>query len=99
MVKLLVCYGAPEDPAAFDAYYAATHAPLASTLPGLRRFEWGKVLEAPDGSPSPYYFIAELVFDDAEALGAAMGSPEGQAASTDVGNFASGGATLLIVEA
>jgi uncharacterized protein (TIGR02118 family) len=99
MVKLLVCYGAPEDPAAFDAYYAETHAPLASKLPGLKRFEWGKVLAAPDGPPAPYYFIAELGFEDADALGAAMGSPEGQAASTDVGNFATGGATLVIAEA
>jgi uncharacterized protein (TIGR02118 family) len=98
MVKLMVCYGTPEDPAAFDAYYAETHAPLAEQLPGLRRFEWGKVLGAPDGSAPPYYFVAELSFDDAEALQAGMASPEGLAAGADVANFATGGATLMIAE-
>jgi uncharacterized protein (TIGR02118 family) len=29
MVKLVVAYNQPEDPAAFDQYYASTHAPLA----------------------------------------------------------------------
>jgi uncharacterized protein (TIGR02118 family) len=99
MIKLMVAYGAPEHPAAFDAYYTATHAPLASKIPGLRRFEWGKVLGTPDGTPAPYYYLAELCFDDADALQAGMGSPEGQAAGADVANFANGGATLFITEA
>jgi uncharacterized protein (TIGR02118 family) len=99
MVKLVVAYGTPDDPAAFDSYYAATHAPLAEKIPGLRRFEAGKVLGTPDGSPAPYYFLAELWFDDADALQAGMGSSEGQAAAGDVPNFASGGATLMVAEA
>jgi uncharacterized protein (TIGR02118 family) len=33
MVKLVIAYGAPEDPAAFDRYYAETHAPLAEKIP------------------------------------------------------------------
>jgi hypothetical protein len=28
MVKLVVAYGQPEDPAAFGEYYASTHVPL-----------------------------------------------------------------------
>ena len=98
MVKLMVCYGAPEDPAAFDAHYAATHAPLAEKVPGLRRFEWGRVLGTPDGSAAPYYLIAELSFDDVEALQAGMAAPEGVAAGADVANFATGGATLMIAD-
>lgn len=99
MVKLVVAYGAPEDPAAFDRHYADTHIPLVQKIPDLQRFEAGKVLGTPDGSPAPYYFIAELSFDSPEALQAAMESAEGQAAGADVGTFASGGATLMIVEA
>jgi uncharacterized protein (TIGR02118 family) len=99
MVKLVVAYGPPEDPAAFDAYYAATHRPLAEAIPHLRRFEAGKVLGTPDGTPPPYYFIAELSFDSVEELQQAMGSSEGQAAGADVGTFATGGATLMIAEA
>jgi uncharacterized protein (TIGR02118 family) len=98
MVKLVVCYGAPDDPAAFDEHYASTHAPLAQKIPTLRRFEAGKVLGTADGSPAPYYLLAELWFDDADALQAAMGSPEGQAAANDVPTFATGGATMMIAE-
>src|SRR3954447_13385761 len=99
MVKLVVAYGAPEDPAAFDEHYAGTHEPLARKIPGLRRFEAGKVLGSPDGSPAPYYFIAELWFDSPEALETAMSSSEGQAAGGDVQNFASGGAAMMVVAA
>jgi uncharacterized protein (TIGR02118 family) len=98
MVKLVVAYGAPEDPAAFDAHYASTHGPLAQQIPNLRRFDAGKVLGTPDGSPAPYYFLAELFFDSLEELQAAMGSPEGEAAAADVATFASGGATLMIAQ-
>lgn len=99
MVKLIVCYGPPDDPAAFDEHYHGTHAPLAEAVPGLRRFDAGKVLGSADGSPAPYYLIAELFFDDVDALQAGMGSPEGQAAAADVGTFASGGVTMMIAQA
>ena len=98
MVKLVVAYGTPEDPAAFDAHYAATHTPLVHQIPGLQRFEAGKVLGTPDGTTAPYAFIAELLFDDMDALQAGMGSPEGQAAAADVPNFSPSGATLMIAE-
>lgn len=99
MVKLVVLYGAPDDPAAFDAHYAATHTPLVEKIPGLQRFEAGKVLGTPDGTTAPYYFQAELWFDSPEELAAGMAAPEGQAAGGDVPNFASGGATLMIAQA
>ncbi len=99
MVKLVVAYGPPEDPAAFDEHYASTHRPLAEKIPNLRRFEAGKILGTPDGSAAPFYFLAELWFDDLEALQAGMGSPEGEAAGGDVATFATGGATLMIAEA
>jgi uncharacterized protein (TIGR02118 family) len=98
MVKLVVAYGPPEDPAAFDQHYNDTHAPLAQAVPGLRNFEAGRVIATPDGSDAPYYLIAQLSFDDVPALQAAMGTAEGQAASGDIANFATGGATLMIVE-
>jgi uncharacterized protein (TIGR02118 family) len=98
MVKLIVLYGKPEDPAAFDAYYAGTHAPLAEKVPNLRRFEHGKALGSPDGSEAPYYYVAELSFDDPEALQAGMSSPEGEAAGGDLANFASGGVTMFVAQ-
>lgn len=99
MVKLVVLYGTPEDADAFEAYYTGTHVPLVEKIPGLRRFEYGSVLGTPDGSPPPYFFFAELAFDDRAALDAGLGSLDGQAATGDVPNFASGGVTLMIAEA
>ncbi len=72
--------------------------PLVHKIPNLRRFEASKVLGTPDGCEAPYYFMAELLFDDAETLQASMGSPEGEAAGADVGTFATGGASVMIAE-
>ena len=98
MVKLVVMYGQPEDAAAFDAYYAGTHIPLVEKIPNLRRFEAGKVLGTPEGGEPPFYYLAELSFDDAGELQASLGTAEGQAAAADVGTFATGGATVMIAE-
>jgi len=99
MVKLMVLYGKPEDASAFDTYYAGTHVPLVEKIPQLTRFEHGKSLGAPDGGEAPYYYVAELAFDDAETLQAALASPEGQAAAADLENFASGGVTMFVTRA
>lgn len=99
MVKLVVAYGQPDDPASFDQHYSDTHVPLVQKIPNLRRFEAGKVLGTPDGSAPPFYYLAELYFEDPGELQAAMGSAEGEAAGADVATFATGGATLMIAEA
>lgn len=87
MVKLTVLYKKPADPQEFDRHYMEIHIPIASKMPGLRRYEVAKVTGAPGGE-SPYHLIAELYFDDFDALNAAMSSPEGKAAGKDVGTFA-----------
>ena len=99
MIKLVVAYEPPVDPAAFDAYYSSTHVPLVQRIPELKRFEYGKVLGVPDGSAPPYYFMAELLFEDSYALERGLQSAEGQAATNDLMNFATGGAELLFVAA
>ena len=97
MMKLTVLYGPPTDTAAFDQHYQDVHAPLAQKIPGLTRFEAGKVTTL-DGSDPPYYLMAQLWFEDMASFGAGMGSPEGAAAAADVPTFASGGATMLLIE-
>ncbi len=92
--RLLVTYGPPTDPAAFDAHYRDVHTGLAQKIPGVTRFSTGHP-ETMDGSPSPAYLIAELDFESAEAMGASMSSPEGSAAGADVATFATGGATMV----
>jgi uncharacterized protein (TIGR02118 family) len=98
MVKAVVLYGPPEDPDAFERYYADTHTALATAVPGLRRFEAARGVATPDGSALPYQRIAELTFDDMDALQAGLGSEEGQAAVNDIPNFATGGVTIFFAE-
>jgi uncharacterized protein (TIGR02118 family) len=98
MVKVLVLYGPPSDPAAFDEHYANTHRPLVDKIPDLQLFETSRVVGTPDGSDPPYYRVAELSFESAEVLQAALSSPEGQETVGDLANFASGGATVLIAQ-
>ncbi len=97
MVKLTVLFGHPEDPEAFEEYYASRHLPLAAKMPNVQRFESGR-LHAVDGGESPYHRMAELWFESAERMGEAMSSPAGQAAAGDLPNFATGGAKFLVSE-
>jgi uncharacterized protein (TIGR02118 family) len=95
MVKAIVLYGPPDDPDAFERHYAETHAALAKAIPGLQRFESARGFATPDGSPVPYQRIAELTFEDMDAMQAGLGSDEGKAAIEDVPKFATGGATFF----
>jgi uncharacterized protein (TIGR02118 family) len=98
MVKAVVLYGSPEDADAFERYYADTHTALATAIPGLKRFEAAQGIATPDGSALPYQRIAELTFDDMDALQAGLGSEEGRAAVGDIPNFATGGVTIFFAE-
>ncbi|EKS67441.1 MULTISPECIES: EthD family reductase [Caballeronia] len=98
MAQLVALYKNPSDPQAFDDYYASTHAPLAKTLPGLRRYEIsaGPVVAA--SGESPYHLVALLQFDSLEAIQAAFDSPEGQKTAGDLANFAQAGVDLLMFD-
>ena len=92
--RLVVLYGQPEDPAAFDTYYRETHTPLALKQPGVLRLTFGRP-EAMGPADSVPYLIAELDFESEEAMGQTLASPEGKAAGADIANFATGGVTFL----
>jgi uncharacterized protein (TIGR02118 family) len=94
MHKLVVLYPLPADPEAFREYYEATHLPLVAALPGLLDSRYSFDVAAPAGE-SPYFAIFEAEFDDAAAMGRALGSPEGRAVQDDVPNYATGGAIVL----
>jgi uncharacterized protein (TIGR02118 family) len=95
-VKLLVLYSQPADPAAFDEHYLSVHAPLVRKLPGLDRFETGKVTAALDGGEQTYYRVAELYFADDAALGAAFASADGAATAEDYCKIAPPGSRMFI---
>jgi uncharacterized protein (TIGR02118 family) len=92
--RLLVNYGQPTDPVAFDAHYRETHAPLAQKLPGLLRYTMGHSTPMDPSHAGPY-LVVELDFESEQAMGEGLGSPEGQAAVGDDATFATGGATMV----
>lgn len=96
MVKVTVLYGAPKDPAAFEAYYAGSHMPKVYKMQGISRIELGKPMPGPDGKPPAFYRITELWFKDAATMKRVTAKPEWQKIVDDVPNFATGGATILV---
>ena len=95
--RLMVSYGQPEDPAAFDAYYRDTHTPLALKQPGLIQLTFGHP-KSLDRSQSAPYLVAELDFESEQAMNETLRSPEGRAAGKDLANFATGGVTFTHFE-
>lgn len=95
MIRLMVMYGHPKDPAAFDKYYQEVHLPIAKKIKGFTRWTVGRVTGTPDGKPAPYYYFADLFAESRQAMEAILASPEGQAAVKDVPNFATGGVSFL----
>lgn len=102
MVKPTVLYGHPDDPDAFEEYYANTHMPMVPKIPNLIRYEAARIVATPDGSEEGgrplYHRIFEAYCEDMEQLQSGMSTPEGQAPPADLPNFATGRATIFISE-
>ncbi len=98
MKRVLVCYGQPDDPAAFDRHYRDVHAPLVGKIPHLASFEMSRGPVVSSEPSVDYYLVAILSYANQADMDAAMASPEGEAAVADLANFASGGVTILTVE-
>ena len=87
MIKLIALYKVPANIAEFDEQYFNSHMPLAMKMPGLRKVEVSRVTGSPMGQ-AEYHLMAELYFDNKEALDAAMSSPEGRASAKNLMGFA-----------
>jgi uncharacterized protein (TIGR02118 family) len=89
MLKVMLLLHKREDLSqeAFQRHWRETHQPLIARLPGYRRSVVNYALPTPDGSAPAYDGIGETWFASAEAYGAAMASPEGQAVFADAANF------------
>jgi uncharacterized protein (TIGR02118 family) len=97
-VKLVVLYTQPDDAAAFDEHYLNAHMPLAEKIPGLLRAETATFIAAADSGELTYHRTAELYFEDMDALGAGMGSPEGGTTGDDYAAIAPPGSRILIAQ-
>jgi len=96
MVRFLVLYETPEDPAAFDKHYNEIHIPLVRQLPGLVSYTVSRNLAALD--KAKYYVIAELDWENMEAMQAAFATEIGMRTAADVPKFAPTGVHRLIYE-
>lgn len=72
----------------FRGYFIEVHQPLAQKIPGLRRYKQNFVLPDMKRERPPWDCVVELYFDDREAMEAAWVTPEGRAATADLGVFA-----------
>jgi len=79
MFKVMIGLERREDltPEQFREWWLTEHAPLARSLPGVRRIRFN-VMEA-----GPFDGIAELWFDSAEAMTAAYATEAGERAAAD----------------
>ena len=97
--KILVLYPTPSDVSAFERAYTQDHAPMVTpqTFPGITRFVASKVLGTPDGSPPPFYRLAELHFPSMQALQSAAASSPAQKAVAHAVSISSGGKPVFLV--
>ncbi len=94
-----VLYNQPKDPAAFEAYYAATHLPLlgrGAAEIAFTRGELTKFSSNLDGSPAAFYRQAKLYFPSQAALKTGTATAGFTAVGGDLGNFADGGLVALV---
>jgi uncharacterized protein (TIGR02118 family) len=97
MVKLIALYKKPGNTADFDDHYASVHTPIVKKLPGMKKLEVSKITSA-IGGEAKFYLLAEMYFENEDALNAALASPEGKAAGKDLMDFAAGLVQLMIAE-
>lgn len=97
--KIVVIYPYPQDVDAFERAYTEDHAPMVNedNLKGITRFVATKVVGTADGSPPPFYRIAELHFPSLETLQECASSAGVQAAVTHAVSISSGGAPLFLI--
>jgi uncharacterized protein (TIGR02118 family) len=97
-VKLLVIYPRPKDIAVFEKLYQEEHVPMAvDKLAGKTKFVATKVLGTPDGTPPPFYRIAEVYFPSLEALQAYAQSVGGKETVAHAVKISSGGTPIFLV--
>jgi uncharacterized protein (TIGR02118 family) len=85
MIRFLITYDMPADPAAFDRHYQEVHLPLARQLPGLIDYVVARAPQPVRGAA--YYQVAELSWPDWDTARAAFSSPQGQATAADMANL------------
>jgi len=90
MIKLIYCITKKPDltDEQFSEYWENVHGPIGARIPGLRRLvQSHRIIVQDDKKPPSYDGMAELWFDDVDALLAARSTEEWHASSEDEVNF------------
>jgi uncharacterized protein (TIGR02118 family) len=90
MIKVVYCISKKADltEAEFFRYWENVHGPIGVRIPRLRRLVQSRRVTVPgDSRPPDYDGMAELWFDDMEALLSARQSSEWKASTDDEVNF------------
>ncbi len=97
--KLVVLYPAPRDASTFERAYTQDNAPMVTpqNFKGITKFIGSKIVGTPDGSPAPFYRIAELHFPSMEVLQAAAASSSAQQAVAHAVSISSGGQPVFLI--
>ena len=86
---VVVLYKKPDmSESEFHNFLRQVHGPMALKIPGLRKYFQNHVASDPRRNHPGWSAIVELYFDDWTSMEAAWATPEGQAATADVGQFA-----------
>jgi uncharacterized protein (TIGR02118 family) len=95
MPRLIALYSVPDDPEAFDTHYRDVHAGIVARYPNIRDMRLTKPVGVA-GRPAPFHLVAEMIFDTAADLDAALMSDAGAESARDLRTFAGAGVTMFI---
>jgi uncharacterized protein (TIGR02118 family) len=97
--KIVVIYPTPRDVTIFERAYTQDHGPMVTpqNFKGLAKFVASRVVGTPDGSPAPFYRVAELHFPSMETLQAAAASPSAQKVVAHAVSISTGGKPIVLV--
>ena len=98
MAKMVALFPRPDDLDAFEKHYREVHTPLVQKMPGLKRLEVTRFTGAPMGEPR-YYLMAEMYFEDRDAMLASARSAEGMACGKDAYVFSNKTVHMMFAEA
>jgi uncharacterized protein (TIGR02118 family) len=84
----------------FQTYWREVHGPIAARIPGLRRYVQCATLPElyAEESPPDFDGVAELWWDNIEAMQQARATPESEATAADASNFLAGSVRLIVSE-
>lgn len=85
---MVVLYRPDMSESEFHNFLPDVHGPMALRIPGLRKYFQNHVAPDPGREHPGWSAIVELYFDDWNSMEEAWATPEGQAATADVEQFA-----------